>query len=116
MVIVDFRVNIKDLNKRITIEKQNTGTTENGFDKEVWIEYKTIWASINNLFGKEFYAAKAVQAESTVEFIVRYSKELDCLNSEGYRVLWNTKIYNITFIDNIKYGNRWLKIRAIEVI
>lgn len=111
----DFKVNIGQLNKRITIEKYTTINTENGFDEEKWVNYKTVWASINNLFGKEFYAAKAIQAENTVEFIVRYSKDLEVLNSKDYRILWNKKSYNITFIDNIHYQNKWLKIKAIEV-
>lgn len=67
---------------------------------------------MNNLFDKEFYAAKAVQAENTVEFVIRYSKDLDCLNSKEYRVFWNNKAYNITFIDNIQCQNKKLQIKC----
>ncbi|WP_454053969.1 phage head closure protein [Clostridium sp. Marseille-Q7071] len=41
---------------------------------------------VNNLWGKEFYAAKAVQAENTVEFVCRYSKDLENINSKEYRI------------------------------
>lgn len=113
--MADFKVNIGQLDKRITIQKYTTVTSENNFDEEKWIYYKSVWASINNLFGKEFYAAKAVQSENTVEFLIRYSKDLEVLDSKVYRIFWNEKIYNITFIDNIKYENRWLKIKTIEI-
>lgn len=82
---------------------------------------------MNNLWGKEFYAAKAVQAENTVEFIVRYSKDLEKINSKEYRIKTikdknatkekdKYRYFDITFIDNIKYENKWLKIKAVEVI
>lgn len=110
-----FNVNIGKLDKRITIQKFSTYQNENGFDIEDWVDYKTIWASINNLWGKEFYAAKAVNAENTVEFVVRYSRDLENISTKEYRIFWNGRNFDITFVDNIQYENKWLKIKAIEV-
>lgn len=104
------------LNKRITIQKIIPISTKNGFDDEGWVDIKTLWASVNNLWGKEFWSAKAIEAEKTVEFVVRYSKELEAMDSKKYRIYWNDKVFNITFIDNIKYENKWIKIKAMEVI
>ncbi|EJO5347032.1 phage head closure protein [Clostridium sporogenes] len=123
----EFKVKIGQLNKRITIQKYNTYQNDNGFDIEDWQPYKTVWASMNNLWGKEFYAAKATNSENTVEFIVRYSKKLEKINSKEYRIKTikdknatkekdKYRYFDITFIDNIKYENKWLKIKAIEVI
>lgn len=111
-----MQLDIGEFNKRITIEKYSTYQSKNGFDIEDWRSFKVVWASINNLYGKEFYAAKAVNAENTVEFIVRYSKALEEINSKQYRISWNNRKFNITFIDNIKYENKLLKIKATEVI
>ncbi len=107
-------MNIGKLKHRITIQKYGTNTTENNFDEEDWIDFKTVWASVNNLWGKEFYAAKAINEENTVEFIIRYSKELEVLNSKEYRIKWKDREFDITFIDNIRYENRWLKIKTME--
>ncbi|NMM65493.1 phage head closure protein [Clostridium sp. P21] len=123
--MADFKINIGDLRNRITIQKFATVQNDNGFDVEEWQDYKTIWANMNNLYGKEFYAAKAVQSENTVEFVVRYSKDLICLDSKNYRikVIKNKeaekeedkyRFFNTTFIDNIQYKNKWLKIKTIE--
>ncbi|EDU35742.1 MULTISPECIES: phage head closure protein [Clostridium] len=122
-----FKVNIGDLNKRIVIQKYIINQNENGFDIEEWIDYKSVRAAMNNLWGKEFYAAKAVQAENTVEFIIRYSKDLKNINTKEYRIKIikdknatkekdRYRYFNITFIDNIQYKNKWLKIKSIEVI
>lgn len=109
-------MNIEGLRHRITIQELITTVNDNGFDEKKWIDYKTIWSSMNNLFGKEFYAAKAVNSENTVEFVVRYSKDISTLNAKVYRISWDNRAFNIIFIDNIKYENKWLKIKAIEVI
>ncbi|MCJ8173973.1 phage head closure protein [Clostridium botulinum] len=122
-----FKVNIGDLNKRIVIQEYTTTQNENGFDIEEWIDYKAVRASMNNLWGKEFYAAKATNSENTVEFIVRYSKDLKNINTKEYRIKTikdknatkekdKYRYFDITFIDNIQYKNKWLKIKAIEVI
>lgn len=108
-------MDIGKLNKRIEIQKfSGAKTNDNGFDEDQYREFKTVWASINNLFGKEYWSAKATQQENTVEFVIRYSKEMEVLNSKEYRIYWNNKKYNITFIDNFKYENKWLKIKAIQ--
>lgn len=107
-------MNIGKMNKRITIQKFTVIQNENGFDKEEWINHKTVWASVNNLSGKEFYTAKAVQAENTVEFTIRYGKYSENIDTKNYRIAWNGRFYNITFIDNIQYKNTFVKIKANE--
>ncbi|WP_434283570.1 phage head closure protein [Clostridium botulinum] len=122
-----MKVKIGEMRHRITIQKYNTYQNENGFDIEEWDDYKTVWASINNLWGKEFYAAKATNSENTIEFIVRYSKDLEKINSKEYRIKTikdknatkekdKYRYFDITFTDNIKYENKWLKIKGVEVI
>ncbi|WP_017416769.1 phage head closure protein [Clostridium tunisiense] len=111
-------MNIK-LDKRITVQKCGpVETNDNGFPTKAdgYSDYKTIWGSINNLFGKEFWAAKTINSENTVEVIIRYSKEFEELNSKTYRIKWKDRVFNITFVDNIRYENKWIKIKAIEVI
>ncbi|WP_434292009.1 phage head closure protein [Clostridium botulinum] len=122
-----MKVKIGEMRHRITIQKYSTYQNENGFDIEKWIDYKTVWASMNNLWGKEFYAAKSTNSENTIEFIVRYSKDLKNINTKEYRIKTikdknatkekdKYRYFDITFIDNIQYKNKWLKIKAIEVI
>ncbi|ACA56809.1 head-tail adaptor protein [Clostridium botulinum] len=122
-----MKVKIGEMKHRITIQKYSTYQNDNGFDIEDWQPYKTVWASMNNLWGKEFYAAKSTNSENTIEFIVRYSKDLEKINSKEYRIKTikdknatrekdKYRYLDITFIDNIQYKNRWLKIKAIEVI
>ena len=101
-----------ELNKRITLQKPITTTNERGFEIETWENLKTVWAAVSNLHGREYFAAAAVQAESTVKFTIRYLEDLDTT----MRILFQGRQYNITSIDNIKYQNRYMEIKAMEVV
>jgi SPP1 family predicted phage head-tail adaptor len=103
---------IGDLKHRITLQQRTTTVSEQGFEEETWADYQTIWAAISNLHGREYYAAAAVQAENTVKFTIRYLPGIDT----AMRILFRGKQYNITALDNIKYRNRYVEIKALEVM
>ena len=67
---------------------------------------------MNNLSGKEYWEAKQVTAETELEFVIRFCSEVSGLDTEHYRIIFREDIYNITFVDNVQYKNRSLKIRA----
>ncbi|MVX64228.1 phage head closure protein [Clostridium chromiireducens] len=102
---------IGDLRHRITLQKFTTVVNENGFEEEAWQDYETVWASGSNLSGREYYQAATVQAEKTVKFLIRYIEEVDT----SMRILFKNKQYNITSIDNMKYTNKYIEIKALEV-
>lgn len=105
-------VEIGTLKHRITLQKPVTIVNPNGFEVETWENYKTLWAAASNLHGREYYAAAAVQAENTVKFTIRYLPDINT----SMRILFRDKQYNIIAIDNIKYQNRYLEIKAQEVM
>ncbi|MEQ8154496.1 MAG: phage head closure protein [Clostridiaceae bacterium] len=101
---------IGDLKHRITFQRLTSAVNENGFAVEAWETYKVVWASASNLSGREYFEAAAIQVEKTVKFTIRYT------NIDPYmRILFQDKQYNITSIDNIKYTNKFIEIKALEV-
>lgn len=103
---------IGHLRHRITLQKRQTETNSNGFTVETWVNLKTVWAAVSNLQGREYFAAAVVQSENTVKFLIRYAKEFDTT----LRILFRGKRYNIISIDNKKYQNKYLEIKAQEVM
>lgn len=101
----------EQLKHRITFQKLETIATDNGFEIESWIGFKTVWAKVANLYGKEYFEAATVQQENTVKFVIRYTDGIDTDMS----ILFNGKQYNITSIDNIRYANKFIEIKAVEV-
>lgn len=102
---------IGELRHRIIIQKLTTILNENGFKIDTWIDYKTVWASISNLRGREYYVAATIKAENTVKFKIRYIDGIDTT----MRIRFRDKSYNIISIDNIKYENKYIEIKAMEV-
>lgn len=101
----------EELRHRITIEYRVVTTNENGYETEIWKEYRKVWASVSNLSGREYFEAVAVKAEETVKFTIRYTDAIDTT----MRILFKDKRYNIVSVDNIKYRNRFIVIKALEV-
>lgn len=102
---------IGDLKHRITFQKLTTGVNENGFENGAWQDYKTVWASVSNLSGREYYQAAAIQTEKTVKILIRYIEGVDT----SMRILFKDKQYNITSIDNLKYANKFIEVKVMEV-
>ncbi len=102
---------IGELKHRITFLKPTITVNENGFETEEFIALKTVWASAANLSGREYFEAAAVQKENTIKFKIRAIPDID----ESMRIVFQDKDYNITAIDNIKYKNRYIEIKAMEV-
>lgn len=102
---------IGELKHRVILRKIVNIVDESGFTKETSVDYKKVWASIRNLYGKEYFEAASIQREKTVKFIIRWVDDLD----ETMTISYRGKSYNITSIDNIKYENKYIEIKALEV-
>lgn len=103
---------IGDLRHRITLQKCISIVDEEGFATQTWQDVATVWAAVENLYGREYWQAAAIQAENTVKFTIRYRNDID----HTMRIKLKDKLYNIIFIDNIKYQNKFIEIKAQEVI
>jgi SPP1 family predicted phage head-tail adaptor len=103
---------IGKMNKRITFKTYSETENELGDSISTWMDYKTVWASVSNLHGREYFTAMQVQAENTVKFTIRYCKDINT----SMKIVFNNQIYDIKFIDNIKYGNKFMEIQGLVVI
>lgn len=99
------------LNKRITIQKINNNGPLKNNDYE---DYKTVWASITNLHGKEFLEAQRIDSNISKKVTIRYIKDLDPSIdkdvSKKFRVMYKGSPYNILYSDNIKEENRFIEL------
>ena len=102
---------IGDLKHKIIIQQCTVTINSNGVEEEIWTDFQTHWSAVSNLHGRELFQAMQIQKEKTVKFTIRYTNSID----ESMRIVFQDHFYNILFIDNIKYGNRWLEI-LVEVI
>lgn len=98
--------------ERITIQKSTPGMDKAGNHVLTWTDYYTCSAYVNNLSGKEYWEAAQVNAQKEIYFLIRYCSETADIDTDQYRVLFRGQVFNITFLDNVKYQNKILKLRA----
>lgn len=105
---------IGDMRERILFQKNVVSMDENGNHVSAWTDYYSCAAYANNLSGKEWQEAARYNAENQMYFVVRYCTEIAGLDTEHYRVMFRGEPYNITFVDNVQYKNRTVKIRVVK--
>ena len=103
---------ISELISKIVIQKSSVEMDDVGNQVLLWQDYYRCAAYANNLSGSEYWAAAQTNSQKDVYFVVRYCSEVSVIDTENYRIIFRGQIYNITFIDNVKYENKMLKIRA----
>lgn len=107
-------MDIGQFKHRITLVKELNCYDESGFEQVIYEDYITLWAYINNLKGSEFWTAKQLGYENTLEVVVRYNKKLENINTKTFYIKYKQKLYDITYIDNIKHNNTYIKFKVTE--
>lgn len=92
-----------DLNRKITFRQVTiTQDPQTGEMIETWADFLSVFARVEPLIGREYFAAQAVQAEDTTKFTMRHRGDID----PTMRIAFDGKTYNITSIQNIRAANR----------
>ena len=104
-------MNIGELKHRVTIRKK---AEKKPLEDTTYTDFKTVWAKVSNLYGKEFIEAQKVEANISKKFIIRYIKDLDMsINPNAckdFMITYKGISYNILYIDNIKEQNKFMEI------
>jgi SPP1 family predicted phage head-tail adaptor len=75
--------------RKIIIQKRIVGTDEWGNDVDAWMDWRTLWAEMESLWGQDYYAARALGEQNTIIFVLQYVPFLDQLNTKDFRVLYD---------------------------
>lgn len=106
-------MNIGSLKHRIEFQRLEETYDKEGFPIENYNTFQKAWADVNDLYGKEYWSSKQSISENITSFYTRYFKNID----SNCFILFNNQRYEILEIDNIKYLNKELKIKAkLQVI
>lgn len=101
------------LDRRITL--QNSTFTQNSIGEAVlsWTNFATVWASVEPISGREFWAMQQVHAEVTVRIRIRYLAGV----VPKMRVIGTgSKVFNIEAIINPADNNGHLELLCSEGI
>lgn len=108
-------MNPAQFNKRIDIYT-HTITVDELLQEEVNYDLvASVWAMVKTLQGREYIAAKQVNAEHTTRFVIRYSstvKQLIQDNSTSLEIHYDNRIYDVESIINDDERNKTFTIIA----
>lgn len=102
------------MREKITIQKNVSDLDCRGNPDGEWEDYFTCRAYANDLYGSEYYAARQAGLEQTVKLTVRYTPKLTGLVLSDYRLTFREQIYDIDYIDNVRYEDNMMIIHAVS--
>lgn len=106
-------MNIGQLRHRIEFQRLETTYDDEGFPIQDYVTFQKAWSDVNDLYGKEYWDSKQTISENITNFHTRYYKNID----SNCFIFFNNQRYEIIEIDNVKYLNKELKIKAkLQVI
>lgn len=79
------------LDKRVTLQEPVVERNAIGEGVTTWQDVASVWAAVEPVNGREFWAQQQVQSEVTVKITIRHRDDV----SQAMRVVWNSKVYNI---------------------
>lgn len=97
----------------IKIQRFFNGIDEDNIPLKEWkdiVPNKIFRAKILNISGKETIIAQADAIINSKRFYIRYSRSLNLSNKD--RIVYNNKIYNITYVSDIEEAHKYYEIVA----
>lgn len=79
------------LRHRVTLQRFQQGQDAYGGPVETWEDVATVWASLEAMSGREFFASQQAQSEVTQRIRIRYRAGV----TADMRVIHNGKVFNI---------------------
>lgn len=110
MYYLKSKLKIGDLRHRITFQVPSTTENEIGEEIPVYNDFKTVWASIEPLSGKEYLEANKESNEITHRIRIRYTQGI----TNDMRIVYKNRVFDIQSIINVNERNKELQIMCIE--
>lgn len=96
----------------ITIEQPTETRDSMGGTITVWVPFATLWAAVEPISGREYFAADKVNAEESHRIRIRHYPGI----TSKMRAKWNDRTFNIRAVLNIQERNREIHLMCLEVV
>jgi SPP1 family predicted phage head-tail adaptor len=104
-------MNIGRLKHRVVLQKKTVTEDAIKQQSESWIDYAYIWASIEPLTGREYFAARQENTEVTTRVTIRYLKGV----TPDMRVVFGTRVFEALSVINPRELNQSLVLMCREI-
>lgn len=102
-----------DLRHPVDLLKPVTTKGEHNRRSTTYVKQNTdpVMAAKNDVSGREFYQAHAVNAEDIVTFTIRWQDDID----KTWRVKHGSKTYNVLEVNHLGYMRDYLRLKCRNV-
>lgn len=107
-----FSIKPSEFKHTIEIGRFIDGKNEDNIPIQKWERLYNTRAKILNVRGEEFYNL-GTSSKEVKSFYIRYNHNYELTTKD--RIKYNSKFYNITYVNNVDEANRYIEIRA-EVV
>lgn len=103
------------LRHRLTVQTATISQNAFGEPVQTWTTLATVWGAVEPLRGAERQRAMQVSATEEVKIVLRHSATIGGIKPDD-RILYGSKVYDISAVMNIDERNRELNVMAKEHI
>lgn len=100
------------LDKRITIQSATSARDGSGQPILTWSDWAVVWAAVEPIRGREYFAAQQVSAETTHRVTIRYRSGV----SPQMRVVFNGRTFRIEAVIDPQEHHERLELMCVEVL
>lgn len=79
------------LRSRVTLQRRSVTRDTTGAEVETWADLATVWAEVEALLGREFWASQAITSSQVMKFTLRHLANVTTVD----RLVWNNRTWNI---------------------
>lgn len=97
-----------ELDQRIVIQAESRTADAYGGAALAWTDLATVWAKARPVSGRERLAGGAVSAPALYRFTIRRRSDV----TEGMRVMWNSRAFNVRFIGDAGVRDGFMSLEA----
>lgn len=103
---------IGELRHRVTLQRKEIAEDALKQQSEVWMDIATVWAAIEPLSGREYFAARQENADVSVKVVIRY---LPGITAET-RVVFDGGVFDVLSVINPEERNISLVLMCKEAL
>mgnify|MGYP001576579649 FL=1 len=100
------------LNKRVTLQSATTARDGHGQPIETWSNVEVVWAAIEPIRGREYFAAQQFATEVTHRIRIRYRTA----SSAKWRVIYGSRTFRVESVIDPLERHETLELMCVEVL
>lgn len=97
-----------DLKHLITLQKPTYHTDSRGNRITTWQDVSSVYASMQDVSGKDFFAAQAHQAQDVITFGIRWRDDV----THQWRLIYQGKAHHIIQVNHLGYKKDFIHLKA----